>query len=71
MKAKKKKAIRLGMNEQEVRGLFATQMWGSFLKWMEGQTGAIDPDTGERLYYHHDVLRFVDMKLRNRPTHWD
>lgn len=30
-----------------------------FLAWMRGQGTAVDPFTGEELYFHGDVVRFI------------
>jgi hypothetical protein len=60
---------KLGMTEEEVKDLFAKEMWKEFSKWMVGQTCTMWK--GKFAYYDHDVKRFVEMKLRGKPTYFD
>lgn len=46
------------------------QMCSDFYKWINGQTCPV-LSSGEGGFYRHDVQRFIEMKLRNKPTYWD
>jgi hypothetical protein len=68
-KAKKVEEEKMGLTEEEVKALFAKEMWKDFSKWMVGQTCALWK--GEMVFYDHDVKRFLDMKLKGKPTYFD
>lgn len=53
-----RKSHPLGANRYEVRAFLADLVEPYFQEWFRGQTGAIDPETGNLLFYTHDVERF-------------
>ncbi len=63
----KKPKKSLGYTEAEVKQM----LWEVFQQWHNGQTAAIDDDTGESLYYPQDVQPYVVSTARKQPIVWD
>ena len=48
----------LGFDEAGVKEEIGTENYNAFLKWMNGQTVGVHPETEETIFYPHDVDRF-------------
>ena len=46
------------MKERELKAMLGPQRWKEFLKFMRGQTVALDKD-GNSDYYAHDIEKFL------------
>jgi|GEM_PF-3301232 len=60
------------MRKKEVIGQIGPKNWGSFEKWMFGQTAGLNRD-GTMDYYKNDVARFKRILKGHRETslEWD
>ena len=60
------------MGEQEVKNLLKEKglSWEEFAEWMIGQTVSSD-ENGNIIYYTHDVMDFVNMKLKGIQPEFD
>ena len=47
-----------GYTESYLKSLLGND-WDNFCRWMRGQTGMLDPDTNEAVYYGVDVDKYM------------
>lgn len=60
-----------GYTNAHVKSFLTKKEYVQFGKWMYGQTCAWDEKLNECIYYGHDVMRFVDLVRKGKPTYWD
>ena len=60
MRTLPKPAHRYGYTNDQIHEIFPTaEEYSAFGRWMNGQTGAIDDETGQLITYANDVERFI------------
>jgi hypothetical protein len=58
-----------GLTLTELKRVTTPELLEDFKNWAVGSTG---PVLGaEYGYYEHDVRRFLESRLLNKPTYWD
>lgn len=60
-----------GYTDAHIKSFLTKKEYVQFGKWIYRQTCALDEKTGKTIYYGHDVMRFVNMVRKGKPTYWD
>lgn len=60
-----------GYTDENLRSFLTKKEHKQFWKWMYGQTCAFDKELNQCIAYGHDVMRFVELVRKGKPTYWD
>lgn len=71
IKALPKPFHELGYSYEQLEEFFSAEEFTKFKNWITGQTGFLEPTTGNCGYYTCDVERFTNRVLKGKNTYFD